>query len=825
MDSCYTLKLSRFKKFESLTLQIPSTGIILLDGKNGVGKTTLFEAITFAMYDNAGNSCYPRKDRNSKKKLEPTSVELSFPNGLVIHRQRRPNLLRVSGPGIELMDEVAQGYINRIYGPYNAWLAGGYLEQEKPCAFFSMSAAEKLDFLQELSLMDRQGFSGPEQFEAYLNKVATRYNEMTQQWKEIEFQMKLNYEMYMRLYNNMPGSYREFTPWTDDRVDRLSELLSQTKNETVVKTQGLQNSLSELRLQLLRFSEYTLQKERLEKSRDELEKAVSEIQSTENLGSLEEDLSSVHQQIELAKRTQRHIQLMTVKTELQKRLSLISTEKSSMTLTEVENYERLLKGPSVEEYDRQLKKLFTAKEYYTKFGLYQKRESLQSQLQGLKRTLETYPQKSFQNEIDEISKKIWATSMREKKLVCPKCTCDLYLNNGQLTPLEIHECLPQNHLQELQQTKVRYQQEETRYRQREQIEQQIQLITQQLEQFDAIHSNKLQGFDVSQKPDFVATIPQIDHLIEQMRLQKEKREHVPVFEPDLERKRINDEFERSRLQKDISLIDSELSGLNAQKSTNEDVTLLETQKSRLIAEIETLRKIEMTRVAKKATLQQILNQLNSLQKVEAPTMTVQSLEDELQRTVQEGQRKELEITAQIYLTEMSKLYRQYETQQKNYQEVSLKLGSLQKIRSCLVTAEYIVLDNVLSQINTSIAEVLDQLFVEPVSVTLRSMKQLKSEDRIKPEINCEIVVDGVECGNIREVSGGERSRICLAMIIAFSSYSNIPFVFLDEALSALDVSSKESTINTIRKHLQNKLVIAVNHDTTKGVYDSVIALE
>lgn len=144
----YSLIISRFKAIESYSLTLPSKGVILLDGKTGSGKTSILEAISFVLYDESGNSCYPRQDRN-KKKHEPTSVQLIFPNGLTLYRQRRPSAFKVVGPGVSLdQEDVAQGYINRTLGPSSSWFAGCYLRQGENCAFFSMSPSDKLSFLE-----------------------------------------------------------------------------------------------------------------------------------------------------------------------------------------------------------------------------------------------------------------------------------------------------------------------------------------------------------------------------------------------------------------------------------------------------------------------------------------------------------------------------------------------------------------------------------------------------------------------------------------------------------------------------------------------------
>lgn len=138
VNSGYKLRWFRFRKIKNLEVNFPPSGIVLLDGRSGIGKTSILEAISFVLYDDAGNTCYPRQERASKRKHDPTWVELTFPTGLIIFRQRRPNLLRVKSlnSSIDLTDDSAQSYIDRTLGSVNSWLAGGYLQQLKMCSFF-----------------------------------------------------------------------------------------------------------------------------------------------------------------------------------------------------------------------------------------------------------------------------------------------------------------------------------------------------------------------------------------------------------------------------------------------------------------------------------------------------------------------------------------------------------------------------------------------------------------------------------------------------------------------------------------------------------------
>ena len=153
------------------------------------------------------------------------------------------------------------------------------------------------------------------------------------------------------------------------------------------------------------------------------------------------------------------------------------------------------------------------------------------------------------------------------------------------------------------------------------------------------------------------------------------------------------------------------------------------------------------------------------------------------------------------------------------------MSNLQKIRSTLITAEYVILDATLTELNIIIGQILNALFQEPITVTLRSLRQVKKDERIKPEINLEITYKGSEFGSLSELSGGEKAKVSLSLMIAFSRCSRAPFVLLDESLSSLDVVTKEAAVEVLKQYLGAKLALVVNHDTTEDIYSSVIKLD
>jgi len=104
-------------------------------------------------------------------------------------------------------------------------------------------------------------------------------------------------------------------------------------------------------------------------------------------------------------------------------------------------------------------------------------------------------------------------------------------------------------------------------------------------------------------------------------------------------------------------------------------------------------------------------------------------------------------------------------------------------------------------------------------------KKIKSKkDVSKPGLNLEISYKGFTYDNINLLSGGEGDRISLALLLALNSVSNSPIILLDEAVSSLDSTLKESCITAI-KSIPNKTVICVDHDDTlEGFYDSVLKI-
>jgi len=302
---------------------------------------------------------------------------------------------------------------------------------------------------------------------------------------------------------------------------------------------------------------------------------------------------------------------------------------------------------------------------------------------------------------------------------------------------------------------------------------------------------------------------------------------LPDVDVEKERKKIAYSQDREKLKREIAAIKKELEGDNLKETLDnqkEYILEMERKKKEKTAELARLQESQNLFLRLSAQHTQIKKQIEGIVIEEVDRSRLEQLEKDLQEVTQELQELRKGIAAQLQLLQMIEMFNKYESALSKEKKITERISSLQKVRSTLITAEYIILDTILSNLNVIIADVLGILFKEPITVTLRSLRQLKTNDRIKPEINIEIYYKGAEFTSLNELSGGEKSRVSLALVIAFARIGKNPFLLLDESLSSLDVTTKEMAITAIKRYLSNKLVIAVNHDTTEGVYDSVLRL-
>ncbi len=804
------IKIVGFKCHIDTHYDFNSGEMILLKGRSGVGKSTILQAIYWALYGSM------RGVYNNTGKIKSCSVTLQI-NDLIIYRQKNPELLRVTIKGVDYEDIIGQQIIDQAFGSKDLWKSCAYIEQKGRCALLSGSAAERLTLLNQLSF----NVDNPKD---YISKIDSKLKEINKEF--IETQASFNAELSI------------FTKQMSERS--VAVVLSQSDLDSLNNDiNNMETTMTELYQKVLdheRYSgSYTTISNQLNGYRSQLNSLVvpeliTEDEYSNQVNQLNSKLNEFQSLLNNYNINMKKIdskdKLVTQLADINQRLDKIIIDDNmdvtsemvwSVKQTETLRQQNIAKcdqlGISynqsvINSQIAELNNLLEKQRYLQNYvGLYNQLKLLMSQLSSLNVTPDTDILQQMETNLN--NKNIEISELRKglELLQCPSCSAPLRYDKNRL----IHgdrSPVSQSQIDIVQREIRQLNNDITKLRSALNLSSQISQIESQLSDID---TNELETFD----PSLTNTYNNRLNMLLGIRYIDESQYSSAYLSQVLEKNNLTQQ--KIHIESQISLISIDDMSIDP-VSINTEIGRI----NRKINEYHDLYRKNMQYNTHKNNLVNNITQLES-QLVNIQKYLNHNAKSEYDQTKTKLTDVKRKYDDAMYGNKMLETQKELEIKRENVISLNSDLANLGQLKQIAIETECAQLQETVDSINHSIDEILPLFFDDPISLELQLFKTLKTKKDIKPGLSVVIKYKGVEYDNINQLSGGEGDRISLALILALNQVGSSPILLLDECISSLDGSLKETCI-TAMKSLKSKTIICVDHEGVDGFYDKVISV-
>lgn len=151
----------------------------------------------------------------------------------------------------------------------------------------------------------------------------------------------------------------------------------------------------------------------------------------------------------------------------------------------------------------------------------------------------------------------------------------------------------------------------------------------------------------------------------------------------------------------------------------------------------------------------------------------------------------------------------------------LREGTLY-FREKINEAECLFLEKNVAIMNDEIEKTLQRLFNDPITVKLDTLRETKNKE-LRYQFDIKIYYRNNLYDSISQLSGGEQSRLSLALTLAFSKLTGKDVLLLDESLNSLNYELKTDIVDLLNE--LGKTVIVISHDDIAGMFDTVVEVK
>ncbi len=755
-----SLNLTNFGCHENLELTLPEKGLVLISGPSGIGKSTIFKAINFVLYDRGTKIITAGK----------TSCKVILKHlGVVITRTKRPNRVVLIKGENEYEDDAAESIIQEIYGKH--FETTSYIEQNSRYSFVNMTPLEKLTFLQTFGLNE----INLEELKKCCSKELAEANETL-------------VSMSSKLTILESENVRKIKPC---RVPKVSENYFESDIQRVESEQKkLTENITQLRIMESKIEQA---EERLDSLLNIQKSLILPVFSENELKTSKKELEQFIESSKLVREIEENEKLKSKIVEMEKEELLNFRKKETENLEIVSKLESLDKN----KINELLTKIKSIENYTDAMG--------EASLVGIT-NIEEFDILSEKKLLQEYEKQ--KTELAYSVLTCPECSTELKLVDEKLVKRKVQTlstCDTEN-LTDMTVITKKIKQLRNKISVHERVSK-VQKATGNINELRKSLRELTEKFTILENAQNELKIPfKLSTSLFRMKRECEKETERLQEVERLQKMNVKS----ISLSKNVSLsvLTKKVSDLEEQKREYNSISSKIREISKSIEECEKI-------LNKKNVVREDL--VNLKKKFTDNEDLVQIMRKNIQEYSQYFQyKKERELYNEW------KTHRNEITDCENIARI--RYTALSRLREKISEAESISLGNVITFLNSAAQEFLDSFFNDnPMVARLTAFKELKSKKKTKPCVNLQIDYKGLDI-EVSMLSGGELSRVILAFTLALSEISNSPLIMLDECTASLDSETNSKVMETLKGKFPNSLILVIGHQVVEGDFDFAVTI-
>jgi len=792
------ITLKNFRCYLNKTFEFPDSGLVLINGDSGAGKSTILNAIIFALYGKI------KKPYSFGTKT--CRVELEFKDLLIV-RSRSPNTLIVN----DYQGDEAQGYLEEIFGlTYHEFIASSYIQQKLQCSILSLTSAEKLKLIEKIAFANLPLDEYKKKVTGAIKERNTLHIKTTTELEFAEKELDLHPEpMDVKKPVNDIEKWRKI-------VNQLHSLIS--KKEKEIEGQSKAIRLAQIYDGLIErvSKEQTIEEQRQNTLKETLYRLVIGITHTK------ERITAIEGTIKAVEQNRKYFQTLETYQTRHKELEEMKETETAEREAKILDLESKMEG--LQANPLRLETL--RKEMETLRELVREKEKMME----IEKKLKLFPPDLKQRVEGLENKKIELTSELHRSTIgcqiqeCPECQAPLRVDDGIIVSSEtpMDEALREVDVVEKELKAVK----NSLLRAKEQLLQQETLLANMvivdIDLVDTKAQNAKLNLEVTQ-------------LTEQIQAQKALQAQIIAL-----RKNTKWSSSINKLEDIVKSLKEETDELcpdedgNLSSISDQDLANMKEICSNHASLYKQIHDIEQQLTKKSPSLIQAEKELSAMPQQPSLEDVEKDMEVLRQQLEDYREKRTRHLKAEVKIEKYQQYLREYEEYSKwairvdelsqQSKETEVRLRAAHTLKEKCLYADALIITNTIDSINQYAQSFMEYMFDVPMVVELSPYRETKQTKEIRPQICTRVSYQGDDYDDLSQLSGGESDRVSLAFLLALNAMFNSPILLLDESLSSLDAETCTDILERMKEIADTRLILVVSHQIHTGVFDDIVQI-